>query len=94
MKESAMKLINIGYGNIVSASRVIAIVNPDSAPIKRVIQQARENGCLVDATFGRRCRAVLMMDSSHVILSALQPETIGNRFGDARQLISEEEAGD
>lgn len=75
-----LKLINIGYGNIVSASRVIAIVSPESAPIKRIIQDARDAGRLVDATYGRRTRAVIIMDSEHVVLSAIQPETVANRF--------------
>ncbi len=75
-----MKLINIGFGNIVSAGRVVAIVSPESAPIKRIIQDSREAGRLVDATYGRRTRAVLMMDSGHVILSAIQPETVAHRF--------------
>lgn len=75
-----MKLINIGYGNMVSASRVVAIVSPESAPIKRIIQDARDNGCLVDATYGRRTRAVIITDSGHIILSAIQPETVSNRI--------------
>lgn len=75
-----VKLINIGYGNIVAANRVIALVGPESAPIKRIIQDAKEAGLLVDATCGRRTRAVIITDSNHVILSALQPETISNRF--------------
>ena len=75
-----MKLINIGFGNIVSAGRVVAIVSPESAPIKRIIQDSRDAGRLVDATYGRRTRAVLMMDSGHVILSAIQPETVAHRF--------------
>ena len=75
-----IKLINIGFGNIVSANRVIAIVSPESAPIKRIITDARERGQLVDATYGRRTRAVIITDSSHVILSAIQPETVANRF--------------
>ncbi len=75
-----IKLINIGFGNIVSANRVIAIVSPESAPIKRIIADAREHGHLVDATYGRRTRAVLIMDSEHVILSAIQPETVAHRF--------------
>ena len=74
------KLINIGYGNIVSASRVIAIVSPESAPIKRIIQEARDRGTLIDATYGRRTRAVIVMDSEHVVLSAIQPETVAHRF--------------
>ena len=75
-----MKLINIGFGNMVSASRLIAIVSPESAPIKRMIQEARERGVLIDATYGRRTRAVLVMDSDHVILSAVQPETVAHRL--------------
>ncbi|NEQ53337.1 MAG: DUF370 domain-containing protein [Leptolyngbya sp. SIO3F4] len=75
-----IKLINIGFGNIVSANRVIAIVSPESAPIKRLIGDARDTGQLVDATYGRRTRAVIVTDSDHVILSALQPETVANRF--------------
>lgn len=77
-----MKLINIGFGNMVSASRLIAIVSPDSAPIKRIIQEAKDKGNLIDATYGRRTRAVIIMDSDHVILSAIQPETVANRLDD------------
>lgn len=77
-----MKLINIGFGNMVSASKVIAIVSPESAPIKRIVQDARDKGCLIDATYGRRTRAVIVMDSNHVILSAIQPETVANRVYD------------
>ena len=76
----SLKLINIGYGNIVSADRVISIVTPESAPVKRIVSDARENGCLVDATCGRRTRAVIIMDSRHVILAALQPETLAERL--------------
>jgi regulator of extracellular matrix RemA (YlzA/DUF370 family) len=75
-----VRLINIGFGNIVAANRVIAIVSPDSAPIKRIISDARDRGQLVDATYGRRTRAVIIADSGHVILSAIQPETVANRF--------------
>ncbi|MBQ6706854.1 MAG: DUF370 domain-containing protein [Clostridia bacterium] len=75
-----MKLINIGFGNMVSANRLVAIVSPESAPIKRIIQDAKERGSLVDATYGRRTRAVLITDSDHVILSAVQPETVANRL--------------
>lgn len=75
-----IKLINIGFGNIVSANRIIAIVSPESAPIKRIIQETRDKGALVDATYGRRTRAVIITDSDHVILSALQPETVANRL--------------
>ena len=77
-----MKLINIGFGNMVSANRLVAIVSPDSAPIKRIIQDAKERGILIDATYGRRTRAVLITDSEHVILSAVQPETVANRLGE------------
>jgi len=75
-----MKLINIGFGNMVSAGRLVAIVSPDSAPIKRIIQDARERGLLIDATYGRRSRAVIITDSDHIILSAIQPETIAHRL--------------
>jgi hypothetical protein len=75
-----IKLINIGFGNIVSANRIISIVSPESAPIKRIIQEARDTGMLIDATYGRRTRAVIICDSSHVILSAVQPETVANRL--------------
>jgi len=75
-----LKLINIGFGNMVSASRVIAIVSPESAPIKRIILDVRDRGQLIDATYGRRTRAVVIMDSGHVILSAIQPETVAGRM--------------
>ncbi|NJK35303.1 MAG: DUF370 domain-containing protein [Oscillatoriales cyanobacterium SM2_2_1] len=75
-----IRLINIGFGNIVSAGRVVAIVSPESAPIKRIITDARDRGQLIDATYGRRTRAVIIMDSNHVVLSAIQPETVANRF--------------
>ena len=74
-----MRLINIGFGNIISANRLVAIVSPDSAPIKRIIQEARDKGMLIDATYGRRTRAVIIMDSGHVVLSAVQPETVAGR---------------
>jgi regulator of extracellular matrix RemA (YlzA/DUF370 family) len=74
-----MKLINIGFGNMVSSSRILTIVSPESAPIKRIIQEAKDRGMLVDATYGRRTRAVIIMDTDHVILSAIQPETIASR---------------
>ena len=74
-----MKLINIGFGNMVSSSRLLTIVSPESAPIKRIIQEAKDRGMLVDATYGRRTRAVIIMDTDHVILSAIQPETIAGR---------------
>lgn len=77
-----MKLINIGFGNMVAANRLVAIVSPESAPIKRIIQDARESGSLIDATYGRRTRAVIVTDSDHIILSAVQPETVANRVVD------------
>ena len=77
-----MKLVNIGFGNMVSADRMIAIVSPESAPIKRIIQEAKENGNLIDATHGRRTRAVIITDSDHIILTYLQAETVANRISD------------
>ncbi|MCI8360618.1 MAG: DUF370 domain-containing protein [Clostridiales bacterium] len=82
-----MKLINIGFGNMVSASRLVAIVSPESAPIKRIIQDAKERSMLIDATHGRRTRAVIVTDSDHIILTYLQSETVANR-------ISEDEGGE
>lgn len=76
----SIKLINIGFGNSVSANRIISIVSPESAPIKRLIQDTREKGLLVDATYGRRTRAVIITDSDHIILTAVLPETIANRL--------------
>ena len=75
-----MKLINIGFGNMISAARLVAVVGPDSAPVKRIVQDVRERGLLIDATYGRRTRSVLIMDSGHVVLSALQPETVSGRL--------------
>ena len=86
-----LRLINIGFGNLVSASRLLSIVSPESAPIKRIIQDSRERGALVDATFGRRTRAVIIMDSGHVVLSALQPETVAGRAAGKTEKTSEEE---
>ena len=86
-----MKLINIGFGNMVRAGRIITIVSPESAPIKRIIQDARDNGILIDATYGRRTRAVIVMDSGHVILSAIQPETVANRFVQNDEVEEEDE---
>ncbi len=77
-----VKLINIGFGNIISANRIISIVSPESAPIKRMIQDTKDRGMLIDATYGRKTRAVVMMDSGHVILSSVQPETVANRVSD------------
>ena len=88
-----MKLINIGFGNMVSANRLVAIVSPESAPIKRVIQDAKDRGTLIDATYGRRTRAVLVTDSDHVVLSAIQPETVANRLNDHDDGLEEEMDG-
>ena len=76
----SIKLINIGFGNIVSANRIVSIVSPESAPIKRIIQEARDRGMLIDATYGRRTRAVIITESDHIILSAVQPETVAHRL--------------
>jgi len=81
-----IRLINIGFGNIVSANRIVAIVSPESAPIKRMISEARDQGVLIDATYGRRTRAVIFTDSEHVILSAVQPETVAHRLGNREAL--------
>ena len=88
-----MKLINVGFGNIVSSDRIIAIVSPESAPIKRMVQEARENGNLIDATYGRRTRSVIITDSGHIILSAIQTETVAGRLGgkDTEIIMEEEE---
>ena len=86
-----MKLINIGFGNMVSAGRLIGIVSPDSAPIKRMVQEARDRGVLIDATYGRRTRAVLIMDNDHLVLSALQTETVANRLAGEREADDGEE---
>ncbi len=90
-----MKLINIGFGSLINAQRLVGIVSPDSAPIKRIVQEARERGTLIDASYGRKTRAVLLLDSDHIILSAIQPETIANRFEsgaeDASERMKEEE---
>lgn len=85
-----MKLINIGFGNMVSAGRLIAIVSPESAPIKRIIQDAKDRGMLIDATYGRRTRAVIIMDSDHVILSAVQPETVAGRLNSDDEVNTDE----
>lgn len=77
-----MKLVNIGFGNMLAAERIVAVVNPDSSPIKRLVQDARDQGRVVDATQGRRTRAVLITDSGHVVLSAVQPETVGARVSE------------
>ena len=86
-----MKLVNIGFGNMISAGRLIAVVSPESAPIKRMIQEARENGMLIDATYGRKTQAVLVMDSDHVVVSALQPETVESGASDETRAEGPEE---
>lgn len=86
-----MKLINIGFGNMVSANRLVAIVSPESAPIRRIISKAKESNMLIDATYGRRSRSVLITDSDHVILSPIQPETIANRLNSEDEEEEEEE---
>ena len=86
-----LKLINIGFGNMIAAERIVAIVSPESAPIKRIIQDAKDRGALIDATYGRRTRAVLVMDSEHVILSSVQPETVANRMGDSQEDEADEQ---
>ena len=85
-----MKLINIGFGNMINAHRLVAIVSPDSAPIKRLIQECKERGTLIDATQGRRTRAVIIMDSDHVILTYLQCETVANRLDSDQSDITED----
>ncbi len=87
-----MRLINVGFGNIVATDRIISIVSPDSAPIKRMIQEAKDSKIAIDATYGRKTRAVIVMDSGHVVLSALQPETIASRL-DKDIIIKEEKGG-
>ena len=89
-----MHLINIGFGNLVSSQRLLAIVSPDSAPIKRLIQESRDRGMLIDASYGRKTKAVILMDTDHVILSAVQPETLQARWlgkPDAEHIEEEEE---
>ena len=87
-----MKFINIGFGNIVAAERIVAVVSPESSPVKRIIQDSRDKGMLIDATFGRRTRAVLISDSEHVILSALHPETVAGRINGDTDKAAEEES--
>lgn len=84
------KLINIGFGNMISAGKLVAIVSPDSAPIKRMVQEARTKGTLIDATYGRRMRAVIVMDSGHIILSPVQPETVAHRIQPKDASLTEE----
>lgn len=80
-----MRIINIGFGNIVNAAHVVAVISPESAPVKRLVQESRERGKLIDATYGRRTRAVIVTDSDHVITSSVQPETIAHRFDDGEE---------
>lgn len=87
-----MKLINIGFGNMVSADKVVAVVSPESAPIKRMVQEAKEKGILIDATFGRRTKAVIITDSNNVVLSAILPETVAGRFNGKEETGAAEEA--
>lgn len=77
-----MKLLNIGYGNLLSSSRIISVVSPDAAPIKRMVQEARDKGTLIDATCGRKTKSVIFTDSNHIVLAAVQPETIAHRIND------------
>lgn len=86
-----LRLINIGFGNMIAADRIIAIISPDSAPVKRMIQEARDRKRVIDATQGRRTRAVIQTDSDHVVLSAIQPETIAGRVGQRDAAIRDEE---
>ena len=86
-----MKLINIGFGSMVSTQRLVAVVSPDSAPIKRMVQEARDRGVLIDATYGRRTQAVLVMDNDHLVLSALTTDEISSRLEDRRDLEEEEQ---
>ena len=87
----AVSFINIGFGNIVSANRMVAIVSPESAPIKRIIQDAKETGKLIDATYGRRTRAVIITDSDHIVLSAVLPETVAGRLDSKYESTEEDE---
>ena len=86
-----MKLINIGFGSMIAANRMLSILEPDSAPIKRVVQEARDRGMLIDASFGRKTKAVLLMDTDHVILSAITPEAIHDRWNDKNTSYQEDE---
>lgn len=89
-----MKLVNIGFGNMVSANRMVAIVSPESAPIKRIVQDAKERGVLIDATHGRRTRAVIITDSDHIILTYLQSETVANRIDNDSDYEDDEDTDD
>ena len=87
-----MRLINIGFGSLVAAQRILALMDPDSAPIKRVVQEARERGMLIDASYGRKTKTVILMDTDHVILSGLTPDVLGERLAGAEATAKEEEA--
>ena len=89
-----MRLVNIGFGNLVSSERMLTVVSPDSAPIRRLVQEAKERAMLIDASFGRKTRAVIVMDTDHVILSAIGPETIARRLADKEGEIYHEEEGE
>ena len=89
-----MKLINIGFGNLVSFEKLVAVVSPEAAPVKRIVQDAKAKGMLIDATYGRRTRSVIVTDSDHVILSAIQTETLANRLGDRDVALVQEEFDD
>ena len=86
-----MKLINIGFGSMIAAGRVLSVLEPESAPIKRVVQEAKERGMLIDASYGRKTRSVILMDTDHVILSAMTPETLSVRWSDRQEQVNEEE---
>lgn len=86
-----MKLINIGFGNLVAANRLLSVISPDSAPVKRLVQEARDRGMLIDASFGRKTKSVLVMDTDHVILSALEPKTIRGRADGLKEEDEDEE---
>ena len=85
-----MRFINIGFGNVVAAQRILAVLSPDSAPIKRMVQEARDRGVLIDATYGRKTRSVVIMDSDHIVLSAIQPDTVAARLN-GKEAVEEEE---
>lgn len=87
-----MQLINIGFGNIILAERIIAIISPDSAPVKRMIQESKDNGKIIDATCGRKTRAVIIMDSGHILLSAVQPETVAGRLTQGNNILTSKES--
>ena len=87
-----MQLINIGFGNIILAERIIAIISPDSAPVKRMIQESKDNGKIIDATCGRKTRAVIIMDSGHIIFSAVQPETVAGRLTQGNNILTSKES--